>query len=234
MSELSSHGYVIHRRPYRESSYIVELLTRDYGRIGLVARKPRGRAATNQAALESFNRVRVKWRGRGELKTLTGVEEAGRFRLERDRLVYGLCLNELILRLFARFQESQELFELYESSLSGLISDPDPWAPLFRFELGLLGVLGYALNLETECRSGEPLMIDRRYFYKLDEGAVEHTSATAKGSVSGRTLLAMGAGDFTDSQVRREARGLLEQALLGLLSGGELKSKKMLDRLFRD
>ncbi len=234
MSELSSHGYVIHRRPYRESSYIVELLTRDYGRIGLVARKSRGRAATNQAAMESFNRVRVKWRGRGELKTLTGVEEAGRFRLERDRLIYGLYLNELILRSFARFQESQELFELYELSLGGLVSDPDPWAPLLRFELGLLGVLGYALNLETECRSGEPLVADRRYMYKLDEGAIASVCATAKGSVSGGTLLAMGAGDFTNRQVRREARGLLEQALLSLLSGRELKSKKMLDRLFDD
>ena len=97
-------AYVLHARPYRETSLLLECLTREHGRLGVVARGVRGeRARLRRAQLEPFQPLALGLLLRGEMATLTAVETVGApQRLEGDAALAGLYLNELVVRLTGR------------------------------------------------------------------------------------------------------------------------------------
>lgn len=142
----ASLAYILHRRAYRENSLILDVLSRDQGLVSLVARKRSGRKATSPIAYEAFRRLRLRWRGRGELKTLTGLEQAGNLDLGRERLLFGLYVNELMMRLLPRGEAEPAVFEAYEQALLGWSAGAPAWAVATRFEIALLQALGYGLE----------------------------------------------------------------------------------------
>lgn len=142
----ASLAYILHRRAYRENSLILDVLSRDQGLVSLVARKRSGRKAASPIAYEAFRRLRLRWRGRGELKTLTGLEQAGNLDLGRERLLFGLYINELMMRLLPRGEAEPAVFEAYEQALLGWSAGAPAWAVATRFEIALLQALGYGLE----------------------------------------------------------------------------------------
>ena len=225
-------AFVLHHRPYRDTSRILELFTRDHGRVSVFARGARGASKAGAALasiLQPFNRVLVSWSGRGEAGQLTAAEFDGAMSsLPADRLVSGFYLNELLLKLFARHDSHPDVFALYDATLRSLKTDADGVRALRLFEKRLLDALGYGLALDCDVDAGRPLHADYAYRYRLEQGAVRIDGvAEGAGIFSGRTLLAVAREDFTDPAVCGEARALLRAALDRCLEGKELRTREV-------
>lgn len=225
-------AYVLHHQPYRDTSRILELFTRDHGRVSVFARGARrgGKSGSSLLpVLQPFNRLLVSWSGRGEAGQLTGAEFDGAMTpLPPDRLVHGFYLNELLLKLFARHDSHPDVFALYSRTLDGLKRE-DVIRPLRLFEKRLLDAIGYGLALERDAREGLPLDPEASYHYRLEQGPVRVEGvADGSGVYSGATLLSLAREELTDAQACVDARRLLRAALERCLDGRELRSRQVM------
>lgn len=206
--------FVLHGRPYRETSQILELLSRDHGRLGVVARGAR-RPGRGRGALQPFQPLLVSWSGRGELPTVTGVEGDGPPFLFRGALIAGaLYLNELTLRLLHRGDPHPEIYHAYGQALGRLQTAPEAEAVFRVFEKRLLESLGYAPLLTHEGGSGEAVAAERRYRYRPEHGPVaagegDPGQASGEPLIHGRTLLALAAEHLEDPRDLAEAKRLM-------------------------
>jgi len=224
-------GFVLHSRPYRDSSLLVEFFSRERGRISLVTRGAKGRRTRGgslAALLQVFNPVACSWYGRGELKTLTACESLGRsFRLAGARLYSGLYVNELLVRMLHHEDPHQRLFEEYRRALEALQADGDEETVLRRFEFALLEELGYGFDLEIDGLSGDPVQADRWYDYHRDYGLVLAAGVgECRPRYKGADIKQFGAGRTSDA-ARRCAKRLMRQALSGHLGDRPLKSREL-------
>ena len=228
-------AYVLHTQPYRETSLLVEVLTRDYGRFTLIARGARRPRSDLRGRLLPFQPLQLAWFGKGELRTLhTADWRGGVPQFAGARLVSGFYLNELVLRLAARDDPSPELFALYDQTVRALVSDSQTAVVLRRFELSLLGILGYAPLLHED-DAGLPVDVASRYLCRHGMPPQQVLSSEARraaANVAGASLLALANNDFTDVQTRREARILLRVMLDELLGPQPLASRELLNTLY--
>ncbi|MFT5391583.1 MAG: DNA repair protein RecO (recombination protein O) [Gammaproteobacteria bacterium] len=223
-------SFIIHQRRYRETSLIVEVLTRDHGRVGLVARGARGPAARKRFTLSPFIALLLSWSSRADLGTLTQVETPRALPpLSADRLVSGLYLNELVYRLCARRDPYPEVFSAYAVALAGLREAPQVEAVLRVFELNLLDAIGYALMLDTEADTGRAIVPEQTYIYVPEQGPVPVMDGAAAGhlTVSGRTLLGLASEDLTSKAVLAEAKKLMRSMLTHHLGPRPLATREM-------
>jgi DNA repair protein RecO (recombination protein O) len=231
-------AYVLHHRPYRDTSRILELFTRDYGRVSVFARGARSARKAGTALtsiLQPFNRLLISWSGKGDAGQLTAAEFDGAVSmLSPERLVSGFYLNELLLKLFVRHDSHPEVFSLYGATLDALKVVAEGVRPLRLFEKRLLDALGYGLALEREVDADRPLDARYAYRYRPDRGAMR-IEGVAEGVdiFSGRTLLAVAREDFSDPAVCAEARVLLRAALDLCLDGKELRTRQVMLALRR-
>ena len=215
-------GYVLHQRPYRDTSLIVELYTREHGRLSAFARAARG-PRTRFRGLQAFRPLLLSWVGRGEAPTLTAAEGDGPppLPLAADRLLSGFYLNELLLKLTVAHDPQPELYAHYTSTLERLRGQEPLDALLRRFEKRLLDLLGYGSELSCEA-SGRAVRPDGYYHFRVGAGLSPTDAATD--AVAGRVLLALAADEpLQDAEAQRQARALLRAALDHCLDGRELK-----------
>ena len=185
--------YVLHVRAWRETSLLLEVFSREHGRVGLLARGVRSaRARITRATLEPFQLLSADWAGTGELPNLRAAETIGApRRFVDDALLSGLYVNELLVRLTARADPHPALFSRYAGLLEELgATDSLAWT-LRRFERDLLGELGYGLQLECEAESGEPLRADANYTYLPEVGPAPAQSRQHGAIARGSALLAL-------------------------------------------
>lgn len=224
-------AFVLHQRPYRNTSLLLDVFTRDYGRLGLIAKGVRQRANADRALLQPFNNVLVSYGGRGELMTLTAVERQAQLgELKAKALFSGLYMNELLLRLLHRNDPHDALFDFYRRSLFELAAAPEKVEPVLRrFEHNLLTELGYGLLLEQEAGMGKPVLADELYYYDMERGPViaDQAPVAVQPRVSGRCLLALAAGDFDDPETGKEMKILMRHVLAHHLNGRPLKSREL-------
>lgn len=226
-------AYVLHQRAWRESSRIIEIISREHGRLGLVARGIRRPTSPLRGLLAPFRPLLLSWSLRGELGTLIQVEPAGQVpRLTGRCLMGAFYLNELLLCLMTRHDPQPELHDHYAQALS-VIADPARFETGLRmFEMRLLEATGYGLNIERDVSSGEPIRSDARYRYDPERGAMRVGSMETDGLiVQGATLNGLASGELTDRVQMREARKLLRVALDAQLGGRTLKTREVLRRL---
>ena len=222
-------AFVLHARPYRETSLLIECLTRDHGRIGVVARGVRKeRARLQRAQLEPFQRVELDLLMRGELATLRGAEPSGAvLRLVGDAGLAGLYLNELVVRLTGRQDPNPELFALYELTLQRMAArEPLAWT-LRRFERDMLDALGYALQLDADALDGEPLDPTAMYFYDPESGAMPGRAGDPR-AIRGADLLALAQDMAPDTAGLASLRRMMRQVIAFHLGGGELRAWRVL------
>lgn len=224
-------AYVIHRRPYRDSSALLDVFTAEYGRVGLVARGVRRRSSgTNVSALlQPFQPLLVSFTGRSELKTLVGTEAARNLPVLRGtRLFSGMYINELLVRLLHGSDAHPRLFAAYSNTLAALGSTAAIDPVLRQFELDLLEDMGYRLELDIDCATGHRVLEDRGYRYEPARGLVACSTPSAERDCvfSGADLLAMARGEF-EGAVRPAARRLLRAALAVHLGGKPLRSREL-------
>jgi len=226
-------AYVLHARPWRETSLIVELLTRDHGRVAVVARGVQGaKRHPLRAALQPLQSIRVDFLPRGELARLVQAEalDAGAA-LQGDALMAAFYVNELVLRLLPRQDPAPDLYARY-GELRAQLAGPDVLAwTLRRFERDLLELLGYGLPLDS-AEDGDPLDPAARYRLDAERGAVRDRSHSP-GSTSGAALLALAADRCPPPEQLAELRGALRAVLASHLGPQGLKSWGLLSELAR-
>lgn len=222
--------WILHRRPWRESSLLIELFSRDHGRVGLVAKGARRPSSKSRGLTEPFIPLYCSWIRRSELGTLTDLEaSAPGISLKGRGLWCGLYLNELIMALFGRDDPVPDLFEVYAASLPAL-ADPDRQAETLRWaEMAMLSVLGVMPDLTRCARSDEAVVAGGMYHVSPEVGLISVDSART-GAIDGHTALYL-AGRCqasADARTRREARMLTRLLIDHQLSGRPLKTRELL------
>ena len=227
-------GYILHHRPFRDSSQILDILTRDHGRIAVVARGSRGAKSRLAGVLRPFLPLRVSWVAKSDLGTLTGAEAAGApTGLRGDALLSAYYVNELILNFMHRDDPQPELFTLYGDAIVALGHNEDIAATLRDFELEFLGLLGYAVNLGHEAGSHHEVDPDCHYDYRVEQGPVPVSRQEGPLVFRGSVLRAIAARQFGDPDVLRAANRLLREVITFHLGGKELQSRKVLREVHR-
>jgi DNA repair protein RecO (recombination protein O) len=218
-------AFVLHSRPYRETSLLLECLTRDHGRLGVVARGVRSeRGRLQRSQLEPFQSLALDLQLRGELATLRGAESvAAPLRLSGDAGVAGLYVNELVVRLTERQDPYPSLYAAYAQTLSRLATSESLGWHLRRFERDLLATLGYALQLDGDADNGEPLQADALYTYRPEHGPMR-CGANDPHALRGDDLLSLLEDRMPDAQGLHALRNMMRELIRFHLGGVELRA----------
>jgi DNA repair protein RecO (recombination protein O) len=229
-----TRAFVLHQRPFRDSSLIVEVFARDHGRLTVFAHAAR-RARSRFAALQPFQALLLSWSGRGEAPQLTGAEHAGATGvLPAARLMSAFYLNELLIKLLTRHDPHPELFDCYEATLQQLSQLEQADTPLRHFEARLLDYIGYGLNLALEADTGMPVRADARYQFRPGVHGFVVAEPGCSGSIQGEVLRALASGaDIEGEGELRQARSLMRAALDHCLEGRELSTRAVARSLHR-
>ncbi len=222
-------SFVLHSYPWRETSLVVEALTRDHGRVALVARGAKRGTSPLRGLLSPFSALALAWSGRGEVKTLHRAEwTGGLVPLCGDTLLAGFYLNELIVRLLARGDAHPPLFGAYVRALRALAADEARLDLALRaFEFELLREIGYLPALDV-CADGRAIDPQARYRVDPQRGLVREAGSAG---VAGTTALAMAAGDFGEPAVAAESRAMLRLIIRYHLDGRPLNTRRILQDL---
>jgi DNA repair protein RecO (recombination protein O) len=227
-------AWVLHTLPWRETSLIVEVFTRDHGRIALVAKGARRPMSELRGVLMAFQPLLLDFSGGGEVKTLTRGEWRGAQALLTGRaLLCGYYLNELLLKLTAREDSHPALFDAYESAVNALRREENLPPVLRRFELALLRELGYGVMLDAD-GSGQPFQPGKPYLYVIERGPLACSAAQEAVDgvrLDGQTLIDLAADDFSRTETLQEAGHLLRVLIHHHLGGQPLQSRRVLNEL---
>ncbi len=222
-------AYLLHQRPYRETSALLEVFTASHGRVGLVARGLRSPRSRQRGELQLFRALRLSWHARGELGTLTAVEADGPLSNFRGTVLYsGFYMNELLLRLLARHDPHPGIYAIYQTSMRnfalGLAIEP----VLRVFEKKLLQELGYGLLLDRDCVTGDPVRPQLYYDYHLESGPVITSGEATQGFVfKGSSLLALATETMITPEALHDAKRLTRAALNLYLGDKPLRSREL-------
>jgi len=227
-------AFILHHRPFRDTSQLLDVISRDHGKVSLVARGSRSAKSRLRGVLRPFQALRLSWFVRTDLGTLTGAEiDAAPLALAGDALLSAYYVNELILNFLHRHDPQPEIFDAYAQTITALARSGELAANLRVFELELLRLLGYAPNLEFDAASHAPVEAERCYEYRVDQGPVAVSRHEGPMVFSGARLLAIAASEFDDPQVLQDAGRLLREVIRHHLAGRDLKSRKVLLDLHR-
>lgn len=229
-NEPAQAGYILHTRPYRETSMLVEVFARDAGRVGLIAKGVRKSRKQGASLLQPFYPLLVSWTGRGELPILTGIDQLAHAAALPGRAVLsGFYINELLLRLLHRHDPHPELFDLYTRTLNNIRTGASIEVALRMFEKGMLNELGYGVPLDTEADSGEPVRAEAMYTYVVEHGPVSNGLQHGNGATlyHGSSLLALHNDTLDDPVSLRESKILLRHILDGYLGDKPLNSRSL-------
>lgn len=218
-------AYILHHRPFRETSRIFEVLTREEGRLSIFARGVRGPKARLAAVLQPFRPLLISFSGRGEAPSLTGAETAGQSPpLPAACLLSGFYINELVLQLTTRHDPQPGLFDAYHEALQ-LLKAGAALAPTLRvFEKRLLQMLGYGLDLGSEALSGRPIQPRGYYYFRPGEGLFP-ADAAQPDALAGESLASLAREQLAEARALQDARALLQAALAHCLEGRELATR---------
>lgn len=222
-------AWLLHYRPFRDTSQILDVLSRHHGRLSLVARGSRSGKSRLKGILRPFLPLQVSWVARSDLGTLTGAEILGApIKLAGDSLMSGYYANELLMHLMHRHDPQPDIFAAYARTIEQLNASENISAHLRGFEMELLRLLGYALELDHDTETQEPLRPEGCYEYRVEEGPVPVRDRQGPMVFSGAELIAIRDRDFSDPDVVRAAGRLLREVIAFHLGGKELKSRRVL------
>lgn len=227
-------AFVLHSRAYRESSQLVEMLTAEQGRIGVIARGNRGVRRANPMQL--FQQYRMTLGGRGELRRVQGLEAvAAPYFLRGHALYAALYMNEVLMRLLHRDVPVPGIFVLYAEAAQALCASPLLEPALRRFEKQLLDELGYGHRYAMTV-TGEPVECNLSYTFDPDHGVrVAAAGRVDSQRFRGSALLALESGDFGGhlgtADDLHDAKRLMRRALAPYLGDKPLKSRDLFRRV---
>jgi len=221
--------YVLHRRPYRNTSLLVDFFSEQHGRVSVVARSARGPKSRFRGALQPFTPMLAAWSGQTELKTLNALELVGSpHPLPAKALLCGFYLNELLIRLLQCYDPYPRLYKLYQESLVNLAKLGGIEQALRLFEKRLLHELGYGLLLDCEAQSGNAIMDQHFYRYHPELGFMRSSEENAMAHLfSGKSLLDLHHEQLENEQSLKDAKRLMRMALNLHLGDRALASREL-------
>jgi DNA repair protein RecO (recombination protein O) len=227
----SQLAYILHKRAFRESSQILEVFTREHGRICLMSRGSRSQKSRNSGVLQAYRPLLLGWQGRGEMPTLCEIDSAAIKppRLSGKALLSAVYLNELLMYLLHRHDVYQDLFSHYHETLYALAETSAIEVVLRRFEKNLLDDIGFGLNLSNDADSGDALEAQAMYLYHLEHGPVQCSPgqvASRMPVISGAALIAFARDQLSPAQAA-EIKVLMRYVLQHQLGDRQLKSRDL-------
>jgi len=230
-------GFILHTYPFKETSVVAEVLTRSHGRVALIARGARRPASALRGLMQPFTPLLLSWFGKSDLKTLHAAEWQGGLVAPQGRaLMCGFYLNELLLRLLARGDAHELLYDRYLDTLSQLANetcstDYERAAQferiLRRFEKNLLSEIGYGATFDIDADSQSPIDPDARYVYQPERGALR-ASGQPGCAVSGQTLLDLAGDRFDRPATLIESKALMRSLINHTLGAKPLYTRQLL------
>ncbi len=232
-------AYLLHSRPFRDNSFLLDFITPDYGRLGAVSRGGRSAGSKSRGLLQPFIPVQISLAGKSELKTLKTIEVRQALPvLHGERLFSAMYMNELIVRLFQSHEADPGFFHEYEQALESLAARQEPEPVLRSFELSLLDTLGYGVDFTAEADTA--LDIDPRawYYFQTENGfiKVQNPDAVVESQNKGHSvfrgdhLLNIHERNFQDVQTRKTAKSVLRGILNSHLGSRPLGSRSLFSR----
>jgi DNA repair protein RecO (recombination protein O) len=222
-------AYILHTRPYRDTSMLVDFLTPEFGRITAVARGVRARKTPKRNLLNPFTRLLISFQGKTDLKLLTHFEaEGAHFPLTAKHLFSGFYLNELLVRLLPELDAHPEIYSLYEQSLQALSGQQDLEPVLRVFEFQLLQELGYGIDFNADAKSGDVISAQASYCLDPSQGVyVAHADVPLNFQFSGAHINAIAQRDFVLPEVKQTAKRISRILLKPLLGSKPLMSREL-------
>ena len=222
-------AFILHPRPYRETSLLLDLLTESHGRISLVARGVRTARSKLRSLLQPFVPLLISWQGQSELMLLNSAENQGAaFELRGDRLFSGFYLNELLVRVLQKHDPHPPLYTIYRHTLLELQSVPCVQRTLRIFEKKLLEELGYGLQLSRDFSTGEEIQTEQVYQFYPEQGFKRSEKKIDDNmQFAGKSLLALCDEQLNDENSLRDAKRLMRMAFHPLLGPYCLQSRKL-------
>jgi DNA repair protein RecO (recombination protein O) len=220
---------VLHSYPYKETSLIVDLFTRDFGRIGVVAKGAKRPLSKLRGVLQTFQPLSLSFSGKSELRTLIDAEwVGGLLPLEKTALLCGFYLNELLVKLLARDDAHPKLFDHYVSTLNELAHGEPAQITLRKFERALLKETGVAADLTCCTTTRSPVETGGQYVVDPERGARTAGQGETWPIVSGKTLIDMEREDYADPQTQAQSKQLMRFLLAYHLGGAPLNTRQIL------
>lgn len=231
--ELSA--WLLHSRPFRDSSLLLDFLTLERGRVSAIARGARSSKSRLRSLLQPFTPLSIETVGRHELQTLKRCEPRAALplSLQGEHLLAGFYVNELLVRLLGSGEAEHGLFASYERVMLALAAAGDLDRVLRSFELELLDSLGYGVQFDADSVHGGCLEEEAWYYVQPEGGFVRHGQASRpeqegrSGLYRGEDLLRVMQRDFSTDAARRCARELLRELLQPLLGDRKLASREL-------
>ncbi|KMZ12574.1 DNA recombination and repair protein RecO [Candidatus Burkholderia humilis] len=223
-------GFVLHSYPYRETSLIIDVFSRDHGRIALVAKGAKRPHSGLRGVLQTFQPLGLSWSGKGEVRTLTNAEwVGGMLPLTGDALLSGFYVNELLVKFCAREEAHPALFNHYVLMLSRLAHNEPAVQVLRSFETVLLRETGYAMNL-TRTVTRQSVIAEARYVFDPDRGVREASDDLPAQwpVIAGQTLIDMERDDYTNPQTAAQSKTLMRFLLNFHLGDTPLATRQIL------
>ncbi len=222
-------GFILHSRPFRESSQLLEVFTRRDGRVSILVKGSRRRRSKLSGVLQAFSLLNVSWSGKGQLKNLRMAEAQTQvLPLPGDRLYLGLYLNELLYRLLEHLTPYPLLFQHYQNALLALAQSDDFEPILRKFELQLFEALGFAVDFRQTADSGEPIRAGYTYQYVKEFGFVLRGSGQSGSHLYlGEHIDALARQKFCSSDELRAGKRFCRTILAGLLGDKPLHSREL-------
>src|SRR5450830_1071246 len=222
-------GFVLHSWPYKETSLIVDVLTRDYGRIALIAKGAKRPHSQLRSVLQTFQPLQFAWTGKSEMRILTSAEwVGGMLPLEKSALLCGFYLNELLVKLLARDDAHPALFDHYVSTLNQLAHGESAPIVLRKFERALLKETGVVVDWTRCVTNGKAVEPDEMYVVDPEQGVRFPRLSDAWPKVSGKTLLDMEKEDYSDLNTQTQSKFLMRSLLSHHLGGAQLNTRQIL------
>lgn len=224
-------AYMLHAVPYKETSLIVELFCREYGRVPVVAKGAKRPHSALRSVLLNFQPLTVRFSGRGEVKTLTQAEWCGALMPpEGKRIFAAYYLNELLLQGLGREDSHPALFDDYTTALARLSEGEDLGIVVRQFEIDLLRELGFGFDFSSDS-AGNPIMDDQIYSWVTDLGWVSGSSSEGAAVVSGRNLLSLEVG--LDRETALALKPFTRHLLMTYISPRGLHSRVWMEQLVK-
>ena len=225
----SQPGFVLHSYPYKETSLLIDVFSRDHGRVMLVAKGAKRPHSQLRSALQTFQPLSMNWSGKSEIRILSGAEwVGGMLPLEKSALLCGFYLNELIVKFLLRDEPNPNLFDQYVSTLNQLAHNEPVQIVLRKFELGLLRASGLVGDI-THCIVTKKKVIGDIVYVLDPEQGTRQAHATEKiPQVFGQTLLDMEIGDYSNTVTQTQSKMLMRFLLAHHLHGIPLNTRQIL------
>lgn len=238
-------SFVLINRPYSESSWIVDLFTRDYGRQAVMAKGARRLKSKQRGLLLPFQPLLSSWSGKGEVPTLINIEidpsrfVGWQFELSGKAKLCGFYCNELLAALMQRGDPHHVLFDDYNHaikrllSLDNRLSVDEPLFDILRdFELSLIRESGYAVSFGFDAVTKLPIEAEAHYEFLPKRGFVRrmaHSSLNSENTFLGQVVLSLDAqscdrGGETD---RHGGKRLMRTILSDLLGQKRIFSREL-------